>query len=78
MPLCLREDGFGITFLEGQGMKGGAFVLYTVVPGKQVMKVLDILHSLEPEAFVTVDDVRFLSLDLSAAETERSILLRII
>ncbi len=58
LPLTLREEGFGITTLKGRGMKGDVLVIYTTVPRARVKQVMDIVEELEPNSFITIEDVR--------------------
>jgi uncharacterized protein YebE (UPF0316 family) len=51
----LREKGFGATVLNGDGLEGEVRVTFSVIPRKQVGKVLPMVHQANPEAFVTVD-----------------------
>ncbi|MCX7678248.1 MAG: DUF2179 domain-containing protein [Spirochaetes bacterium] len=58
LPLVLREEGYGVTTVEGQGMNGPVNIIYTVVPKKKTQKVIEIVKMFEPRAFITIDDVR--------------------
>lgn len=58
LPLALREQGFGVTTVDGKGMKGDVFIIHSIVPKKEVDHVLEIANILEPDGFVTVEDVR--------------------
>ncbi len=35
LPLVLREEGYGVTTVEGQGLSGPVNIIYTVVPKKK-------------------------------------------
>lgn len=58
LPLILREEGYGITTLTGKGMKGDVIIIFTTVPRSRVNNVLEIVETLEPSAFITIEDVR--------------------
>lgn len=58
LPLTLREEGFGITEVHGRGMKKDVSILYTVVAKGEVKKLLEIVNTLEPAAFITIEDVK--------------------
>lgn len=58
LPLMLREEGFGVTISEGMGLKGPVTILYSLVPKRNVKHFLDIVNILEPNAFVTIEEVR--------------------
>lgn len=58
LPLILRDEGFGITTVSGRGMKGEVILIYATVPRAKVRHVLDIVEQMEPNAFITIEDVR--------------------
>jgi len=58
LPLTLREEGFGITTVAARGMKGEVQLIYTTAARGKVKKLLEIVETLEPKAFVTIEDVR--------------------
>lgn len=58
LPLSLREEGFGITTVAARGMKGEVQLIYTTIAKSKVKKLLEIVETLEPKAFVTIEDVR--------------------
>jgi len=58
LPLTLREEGYGITTVNGRGMKGDVMLIYTTVPRSKVNHVLEIVEELEPHSFITIEDVR--------------------
>jgi uncharacterized protein YebE (UPF0316 family) len=54
----LRRSGFGATVLNGEGMDGEVRMTFTVVPRRRVKEVLAAVRRANPQAFVTVEDVR--------------------
>ncbi len=58
LPLTLRGEGFGVTIVEGAGLKGPVSILYSLVPKKSVKQFITIVRILEPNAFVTTEEVR--------------------
>jgi uncharacterized protein YebE (UPF0316 family) len=58
LPLMLREEGFGVTLSEGTGLKGPVNIIYSLVPKKRMAHFLEIVSILEPQAFVTIEEVR--------------------
>jgi len=58
LPLMLRDQGFGATVLKGWGAKGEVTIVFTVVPRKKIGEVLDIVKMFEPDAFITIEDVK--------------------
>jgi uncharacterized protein YebE (UPF0316 family) len=51
----LREAGYGVTSLPGQGTTGPVQVVFTVVPRRELDAVLAILKGFDPAAFYSVD-----------------------
>ena len=54
----MREEGFGVTEMEGRGRRGPVNVLLTSVRRRSVPHVMHIVDAIEPEAFVSVQDDR--------------------
>jgi uncharacterized protein YebE (UPF0316 family) len=54
----LREAGYGVTTLQGQGVAGPVRMVLTVVPRKELGHVTAIIREFDPEAFYSVDDVQ--------------------
>lgn len=53
----LRESGYPVTEFEGRGGKGKAELCLIVVPRDQVKPLEELIFTIEPNAFVTVEDV---------------------
>jgi uncharacterized protein YebE (UPF0316 family) len=58
LPLMLREEGFGVTISDGMGLKGPVTILYSLVRKKEMKRFLEIVNILEPNAFITIEEVR--------------------
>lgn len=54
----LREAGFGVTIVDGQGAAGPVKLVYTLVDRKNLRSVVQIIHQACPNAFFSVEDVR--------------------
>lgn len=54
---ALREAGFGVTSLHGDGKDGPVDVLFVVAPRKRSQQVLGIVRAIDPKAFVTIEPV---------------------
>ncbi|MDX1436352.1 MAG: DUF5698 domain-containing protein [Anaerolineales bacterium] len=57
----LREAGYGVTEVPGRGKDGSVDLLGISVPRRRVRKVRELVQSIDPDAFITVEDVRPLS-----------------
>ncbi len=53
----LREMGYGVTELIGEGKDGSVSIVRTNVKRKQTKDVHTIIESIDPEAFITEDDL---------------------
>jgi uncharacterized protein YebE (UPF0316 family) len=51
----LRSERFGVTCLPGQGATGAVQLIFTVVPRRELRRVLAILEEFDPEVFYSVD-----------------------
>jgi len=54
----LRDAGYGVTRVEGEGVKGRVQLVYTVVKRRNVEQVLAIIHELKPNTFVSIEEIR--------------------
>ncbi len=54
----LREEGFAVTEITGRGLESPVDILNVVVLRRQVPHVTRLLHTLNPNAFISVEDVR--------------------
>lgn len=53
----LRESGFGITVLEGQGREGTREILQMAINRKDLEKLKGIVYGYDEEAFITVNSI---------------------
>ncbi|MDA0329406.1 MAG: DUF2179 domain-containing protein [Gemmatimonadetes bacterium] len=56
----LRDGGFGVTEMAGQGREGTVEVLYSVIPRRNVDRCLAIIDRGAPDSFVVVDEPRLI------------------
>jgi len=54
----LRNAGFGVTAVEGEGTTGKVHLIYTIVKRRDVEQVLAIIHEIKPNVFVSIEEVR--------------------
>lgn len=55
---ALRDQGFGVTELAGQGREGPVEVVQTVVRRRQIKEVMAHVDRWDPDAFVSVEEPR--------------------
>lgn len=58
---ALREAGFGVTIIQGAGIKGPKEVLNVALNRKDLSKLRSIINEFEKEAFVTVSTINPIS-----------------
>lgn len=54
---ALREEGFGVTAVRGEGREGQRLILFLVTPRRRGKQILNIVRAWDPEAFITVEPV---------------------
>jgi uncharacterized protein YebE (UPF0316 family) len=54
----LRTEGYGATYVDGQGASGPVMLIYTVVMRKELSRVVDLIQEVHPRAFFTVEELR--------------------
>lgn len=54
----LREAGFGVTYVDGQGAAGPVVLVYSIVMRKELERVIGIIESTAPKSFFTVEELR--------------------
>jgi uncharacterized protein YebE (UPF0316 family) len=54
----LRTEGYGVTYVDGQGASGAVMLVYTVVMRKELPRVVDLIQQVQPKAFFTVEELR--------------------
>ena len=57
----LRDLGFAVTSVIGEGRDGEVGILFVVLKRKTVSEVVEIIKSHNPKAFYTIEDMRFVS-----------------
>lgn len=51
----LRNNGFGVTIINGEGMQGEVSIAWCVTPRKRLKEVLKIVADINPDAYVTTE-----------------------
>lgn len=55
----LESAEYGVTSVDGRGATGPVMILFTIVPRREVKKVVDLISKFNPRAFFTIEDVGF-------------------
>ena len=51
----LRKKGFGVTVINGEGLKGNVRIYWCITSKRKLKKVLKIIDSVNPNAYITTD-----------------------
>jgi uncharacterized protein YebE (UPF0316 family) len=66
----LREAGYGVTIVNGEGASGAVKLLYTLIKRKDLDAVAKIIHATHPKAFFSVEEVRLAESGIFPAQTQ--------
>ena len=65
----LRAAGFAVTVLNAEGRDGDVRLNFMVLPRRRVKEAMAIVHQINPDAFVTVEDIRIAELERAKRAT---------
>ena len=51
----LREKGYGVTIIDGQGKDGPVKIYLCVIPRRRLNSVLELIKKVNPDSFITTD-----------------------
>lgn len=54
----LRRQDFGVTSIGARGLQGRVRLIFTIVHRKDTARLLEVVHEIQPKAFISVTDVR--------------------
>ncbi|MBN2567976.1 MAG: DUF2179 domain-containing protein [Deltaproteobacteria bacterium] len=54
----LRSSGYGVTTVAAEGAKGPVKLIFTVIDREKIKAVIDSVHTYNPRAFYSIEDVR--------------------
>lgn len=57
----LRAEKFGVTDFAARGISGNVRLIFTVIQRKELDRVMEIVRTTHPKAFVSISDVRSVS-----------------
>ena len=58
LPMALRDAGYGATVIQAKGAKGEVNVILCVVPRKQVKDAIALAREIDPDIFISLQDIR--------------------
>jgi uncharacterized protein YebE (UPF0316 family) len=68
----LKSADYGVTSIDGQGANGQVKVVFTIVPRREVKKVVGLIKKSNPKAFYTIEEVGFVEKGVSPPKLARS------
>ena len=51
----LRDKGYGVTIIDGQGKDGPVKIYLCVIPRRRLKVVLEMIKEINPDSFITTD-----------------------
>ena len=54
----LKENGFGVTLIEGEGSKGKVDIIQSIVSRKSIIQVQQVLDEFDENLFYTIEDIK--------------------
>ncbi len=58
---CLKQKNYGVTLLNAEGHTGTVKILFTVIPRHEIEQVIRYVKKVNPQAFYTIEDIRFVN-----------------
>lgn len=58
LPMALRDAGYGATVIKANGAKGEVNIIFSIVPRRQVKEVIALAREIDPNIFISLQDVR--------------------
>jgi len=61
LPLIkfLKSEDYGATSIDGHGTTGQVKVVFTIVPRREVQRVVDLIRKFDPQAFYSIEEVGY-------------------
>lgn len=57
----LRTSGYGLTVVDGEGATGPVKIIFIITERKDIPRIVKIIQNFNPNAFYSLEDVRFVS-----------------
>lgn len=54
----LREEGFGVTVVDAEGVKGKVKIVFTIIKRKRAPQVVALINQYNPNAFYTIEEIK--------------------
>lgn len=60
----LKEEGYGVTSVDAQGVDGDVGVIYIIVRRSMLREVLDYINHYNPRALYTIESIKFVNKEI--------------
>ena len=57
----LHQEGYGTTSIDANGTEGRVHIIFTIIKRAELNKVADLINEFNPNAFYSIEDLRFIS-----------------
>ena len=57
----MKTQNYGVTLLDAEGHYGNVKILFTVIPRQKLGPVISFIKNMNPQAFYTIEDIRFVN-----------------
>jgi uncharacterized protein YebE (UPF0316 family) len=65
----LRKKGYGVTAIKADGSQGKVGVIYSIINRKNIKDFVEIIKNYNPNAFYTIEDIKFVSQEIIDTKT---------
>lgn len=73
MAHSLRTAGYGATVVNGEGSSGSVKIIFTVIKRRDLEAVAKIIHSINPKAFISIEEVRMAESGIFPVESQTAV-----
>ncbi|MFO7575319.1 MAG: DUF2179 domain-containing protein [Bacteroidales bacterium] len=60
----LKDEGYGVTSVDAQGVDGDVGVIYIIVKRSMIRKVMDYINHYNPRALYTIESIKFVNKEI--------------
>ncbi|MCD6307827.1 MAG: DUF2179 domain-containing protein [Candidatus Latescibacteria bacterium] len=57
----LKDNKYGFTLHAAEGVYGSVKILFTIIPRTEITEVVTVIKKVNPQAFYTIEDIRFVN-----------------
>lgn len=69
----LRKSGYGVTSVDAQGESGPVKLIFSITKRRNLGKIIAIIKQYNPNAFYTIEDMRYVNITYPLPLTKRSL-----